>query len=346
MPRELPRAGRALARGPRARSPSALRDDPRGARPRPPARRRARPAARRRVRRDGARPRPAHQLHGGDACSGLLPPLVADALRRSTGAGDPRAGASQRTMKRDLLSIWPIFTRGRARGDLRARADAEGELSAGAARAPSARARRLAMIFEKPSLRTRVTFEIGIKQLGGAAVYLAPDDIRLGERETVADIARNLSRWVDLIVARTFSHDTVLRAGGQRDRAGDQRPVRSAASLPGARGLLHAARAPRAARGLSRRVRRRRQQRGATPGCDAASALRHRLPPRLPAGLRARSRDRRRGAPRPAGAHRVLHDPSRTPCAGADAVYTDVWTSMGQEAEDAASGAQPSAATR
>jgi ornithine carbamoyltransferase len=69
--------------------------------------------------------------------------------------------------------------------------------------------RAAALIFEKPSLRTRVTFEIGMAQLGGSTVYLAPGDIRLGERESVPDIARNLSRWVDAIVARTFSHETV-----------------------------------------------------------------------------------------------------------------------------------------
>ena len=68
----------------------------------------------------------------------------------------------------------------------------------------------LAMIFEKPSLRTRVTFEAGMFQLGGAAIYLAPSDIGLGKRESVADTARNLERWVDGVMARTFSHDTVI----------------------------------------------------------------------------------------------------------------------------------------
>src|SRR3990172_1756945 len=67
---------------------------------------------------------------------------------------------------------------------------------------PALSGKTMAMIFEKPSLRTRVTFETGMFQLGGHAVYLAPWDIRLGERETVADIARNLARGVDLIVAR------------------------------------------------------------------------------------------------------------------------------------------------
>jgi ornithine carbamoyltransferase len=68
----------------------------------------------------------------------------------------------------------------------------------------------LAMIFEKPSLRTRVTFETGMVQLGGHAIYLSPNDIQLGKRESIPDVARNLSRWVDCIMARTFSHNTVL----------------------------------------------------------------------------------------------------------------------------------------
>ncbi len=67
----------------------------------------------------------------------------------------------------------------------------------------------LAMIFEKPSLRTRVTFETGFTQLGGHAIYLGPKDISLGSRESVPDIARNLERWVDIIMARTFAHKSV-----------------------------------------------------------------------------------------------------------------------------------------
>ena len=69
--------------------------------------------------------------------------------------------------------------------------------------------RALALIFEKPSLRTRVTFEVGIVQLGGRAVYLSGSEIGLGTREAVPDVARNLSRWVDGITARVFSHATV-----------------------------------------------------------------------------------------------------------------------------------------
>lgn len=67
----------------------------------------------------------------------------------------------------------------------------------------------LAMIFEKPSLRTRVTFETGMTQLGGHAIYLQPADIQLGKRESAPDAAQNLSRWVQGIMARVFAHKTV-----------------------------------------------------------------------------------------------------------------------------------------
>lgn len=62
-----------------------------------------------------------------------------------------------------------------------------------------------ALIFQKPSLRTRVTFDVGIHQLGGHSVYLGPNEISMGVRESVYDVARNLERWVDLIVARVFA---------------------------------------------------------------------------------------------------------------------------------------------
>jgi ornithine carbamoyltransferase len=68
----------------------------------------------------------------------------------------------------------------------------------------------LAMIFEKPSLRTRMTFEVGMLQLGGEAVYLSPSDIQMGKRESPYDVAKNLERWVDGIMIRTFAYDTVV----------------------------------------------------------------------------------------------------------------------------------------
>jgi len=72
----------------------------------------------------------------------------------------------------------------------------------------------LAMMFEKPSLRTRVTFETGIFQLGGQGIVMGSDGSRLGERESVPDVARNLERWVDGIMARTFSHQAVVELAG------------------------------------------------------------------------------------------------------------------------------------
>ncbi len=67
----------------------------------------------------------------------------------------------------------------------------------------------LVMIFEKPSLRTKLSFAVGMAQLGGQAVYLGPTDIGLGTRETVADIAKVASSMGDCLMARTFSHETV-----------------------------------------------------------------------------------------------------------------------------------------
>ena len=69
----------------------------------------------------------------------------------------------------------------------------------------------LAMIFEKPSLRTRMTFEVGMLELGGKAIYLSPNEIQIGKRETVEDVGHNLERWVDGIMIRTFAPDNVIR---------------------------------------------------------------------------------------------------------------------------------------
>ena len=76
---------------------------------------------------------------------------------------------------------------------------------------PTLANKTLAMVFQKPSLRTRVSFEMAMNHLGGNAMYLSPNEIRLGERESVPDVARVLSRYVDGIMARVFSHDHILQ---------------------------------------------------------------------------------------------------------------------------------------
>ena len=68
----------------------------------------------------------------------------------------------------------------------------------------------LALIFQKPSLRTRMTFEMGIRQLGGEAIYLSPSEIQIGTRETPYDVGKNLELWVDAIMIRTFAHQNVI----------------------------------------------------------------------------------------------------------------------------------------
>ena len=119
------------------------------------------------------------------------------------------AGARPALKGRDLLSIADL-----SRAEIEAVLDLATELKAEfrAVRrhrsAPLA-GRTLAMLFEKPSLRTRVTFEAAMSQLGGHAIHLGPHDVGLGVRESVTDVARNLERWVDGITIRTFAQSVV-----------------------------------------------------------------------------------------------------------------------------------------
>ncbi len=100
------------------------------------------------------------------------------------------------------------LTRDAALGLFALAADVKQRRKAGQLGAPLA-GKTFALIFEKPSLRTRVTFEVGIIQLGGRAVHLVGREIGLGTRESVPDVARNLSLWVDGIMARVYSHATI-----------------------------------------------------------------------------------------------------------------------------------------
>ncbi len=191
----------------------------------------------------------------------------------------------------------------------------------------------LAMIFEKPSLRTRISFETGIFQLGGMAIHLAPQDIRLGERETVPDVARTLAGMVDMIVARTFTHDTVSSLATHA-----QVPV-----INGLSDLHHPCQVLADLLTLAERrssVETLGDLTVAFVGdgnnvfhswMEAAARLGFRLTLACPAGydpdasiLEACRRD---------GATIDILRNAAEAAQGANVVYTDVWTSMGQEDE-------------
>ena len=192
----------------------------------------------------------------------------------------------------------------------------------------------LALIFEKPSLRTRVSFEVAMRQLGGQTVYLSSAEVGLGERESVPDIARVLSRYVDVIAARTFSHQTLEVLAGYAEV-----PVINALS-----DLEHPC---QALADLMTIYEKKGELDGLTlafvgDGNNVAHSLmlaasltgmnfRMASPP----GYRVQERilHLAQGYALDSGAEIFCAEEPRPAVSGADVVYTDVWTSMGQEAE-------------
>ncbi|HZR82500.1 MAG TPA: ornithine carbamoyltransferase [Candidatus Binatia bacterium] len=231
-------------------------------------------------------------------------------------------------MKRDLISLADL-SRDELEGLCADAARLKQELRSGRGARPLV-GKTLAMIFEKPSLRTRVTFETGIKQLGGASIYLAPEDIRLGARETVADIARNLSRWVDMIVARTFSHRSLVELGrhatipvinGLTDLSHPCQVLADIQTLQEHKGALEPLTVAFVGDGNN----------VVNSWLEAAGILGFGFRVACPPGYEPNAEiaaAARRANPRV----EVVNDPTAG-VNGADAVYTDVWTSMGQEAE-------------
>ena len=134
---------------------------------------------------------------------------------------------------RHFLDLIDIPVAGAARHD-RGQPRHEGARARAGARAKPLAGRTLAMIFDKPSTRTRVSFDVAMRQLGGETIMLTGQEMQLGRGETIADTARVLSRYVDAIMIRMLDHDDAGRARPPRHRAGDQRPDQALASLPGA----------------------------------------------------------------------------------------------------------------
>jgi len=185
----------------------------------------------------------------------------------------------------------------------------------------------LAMVFEKPSLRTRVSFETAMTQLGGHAIYLAPGDIGLSTREPVRDVARVLGRMCDGIMARTFSHETVEELAEWSpvpvvNALSDySHPCQAMADLMTAVELLGDLTGRKLAFvGDGNNVARSLAMGASKLGmafalaCPAAYGLDEGFVSSLPDGA----------------AYSVGHDAGEA-VAGADIVYTDTWVSMGQE---------------
>jgi ornithine carbamoyltransferase len=192
----------------------------------------------------------------------------------------------------------------------------------------------LAMIFQKPSLRTRMTFEAGMLRLGGEAIYLAPSDIQMGSREGAYDIGKNLERWVDGIMIRTFGHQIAV------DLAGSCRiPVINALT-----DLSHPCQAMADFLTL-------REHKGALSGLKltyvgdgnnvchslmlAAARGGTKMAVATPPGYEPKKEvvEWAREDGRTTGFALTLTNSPEEAVAGADAVYTDVWASMGQESE-------------
>jgi ornithine carbamoyltransferase len=195
--------------------------------------------------------------------------------------------------------------------------------------------RSLAMIFQKPSTRTRVSFEVGMAQLGGSALFLGASDIQLGRGETVPDTARVLSRYVDGIMARVFAqedlvelakHATVPVINGLSDMLHPCQALADYLTLLERRGKLAGLKL--AYVGDGNNVCHSLLLVGVKLGVAVAVAA----PPDYQPNaliLRTAAREAQKAkAPEPV----LLSDPMQA-VKGADVVYTDVWTSMGQEAE-------------
>ncbi len=196
------------------------------------------------------------------------------------------------------------------------------------------RGKTLALIFEKPSLRTRVSFDVGIEQLGGHPLYLSPAEINLGKRESVYDVAKNLERMVQGIMIRTFSHKIVedLAAyasipviNGLTDYSHPCQAMADYLTLFEIKGKLAGMKL--AYVGDGNNVAHSLMFAGAQLGVHVAVATPSGYEPDKSAIEWATKRAADTG-----GSILVTNDPVAA-VKDADAVYTDVWASMGQESE-------------
>ena len=231
-------------------------------------------------------------------------------------------------MKKDLLSIADLDRReieGLIEKARRMKRRGPSPLLAG---------KTLALLFEKPSLRTRVSFEMAMYQLGGHSIYLSPEEVGVGKREAAADVARVLSRYVDAIGARTFSQETLRILAGH-------------SSVPVINALSDLEHPCQALADFLTIYEKKNKLRGLTLAfigdgnnvanslflCACLVGMNFRLA--SPLGYEAKKDVLSKGrkfAALSGSQIQLTNDPHKA-AKGADVIYTDVWVSMGQETE-------------
>ncbi len=236
---------------------------------------------------------------------------------------------NQRLVGRDFLTL-ADFTA----AELTYLLDVAARLKANPLGTGSLDGKNLALLFEKPSMRTRVSFEVGMNQLGGSAIVLSPEQVQLGKRESIRDVARVLSRYVDAIMVRTFAHSIVEELAEYADV-----PV-----INGLTDLLHPCQV--LADLLTVREKKGRlagvkltylgdgnnmanslMLGGVIMGLSVTIATAPAFEP--PEAITARAQQL---AAEYGGSVQVVNDPGEA-VRDADVLYTDVWASMGQEGE-------------
>jgi ornithine carbamoyltransferase len=201
---------------------------------------------------------------------------------------------------------------------------------------PVLKGKTLAMIFEKPSTRTRVSFEVGMWQLGGYALYLSSNDLQLGRGESIADTARTISRYASGMMARVFAHQTILDLiqyasvpviNGLSDFSHPCQGLADLFTVYEKKGRLEGLKL--AYIGDGNNVAHSLIEGSSKMGMNIILACPNGYEPDSKVVAQGRKEARKNGSE-----VKVTNDPKEA-VKGADVIYTDVWTSMGQEKEKA-----------
>jgi ornithine carbamoyltransferase len=244
----------------------------------------------------------------------------------------PRVGSTPQTAKRDLVSILDLSTE-----EIYSLLELASAMKASPAAYRGVLAgKQLVLFFEKPSLRTRLTFEAGMNSLGGVSFFVDQTASRLGAREPLDDVAHNLERWVDGIVLRTFAHDTVAKMAEFASipvinaLSDHEHPCQALADIMTVQEKFGELRNVKIAYvGDGNNVAHSLMLTSAKVGATISVGTPKGYEPDTAVVSQARAVASKTG-----GKVNVTNDPVAA-VNGADVVYTDVWASMGQESEAA-----------